>query len=164
MAKLIEGIPRRKFDPEFDIDEDNACILSDDDMDDIDLYEDMDSYSYTVDETKRLVTVKAKLNDGNVVTVSMTKQELATYIKGVNYARGIDDEEEEEEEKEEEAPSLGTVLKELSEMTPEQKEEMIAVMKAKQTPAQKAAGVFAKIIFGICAVIAIILILVKIFG
>lgn len=162
MAKLIEGIPGRKFDPEFEIDENNADILSDDDMDDIDLYEDMNSYSYTVDETKRLVTVKAKLDDGNVVTVSMTKQELATYIKGVNYARGIDD--EEEKEKEEEAPALGTVLKELSEMTPEQKEEMIAVMKAKQTPAQKAAGVFAKIIFGICAVIAIILILVKMFG
>ena len=163
MAKLIEGIPGRKFDPEFEIDENNADILSDDDMDDIDLYEDMDSYSYTVDETKRLVTVKAKLDDGNVVTVSMTKQELATYIKGVNYARGIDDEEEEEEEKEEEAPSLGTVLKELSEMTPEQKEEMIAVMKAKQTPAQKAVGVFVKVIFAICAVLALILILVKIF-
>ena len=162
MAKLIEGIPGRKFDPEFDIDEDNACILSDDDMDDVDLYEDMNSYSYTVDETKRLVTVKAKLDDGNIVTVSMTKKELATYIKGVNYARGIDD--EEEEEKEEEAPSLGTVLKELSEMTPEQKEEMIAVMKAKQTPAQKAVGVFVKIAFGICAVIVVIIILAKIFG
>ena len=159
MAKLIEGIPGRKFDPEFDIDEDNAYLNSDDDLDDVDLYDDMKSY--TVDDTHRPARVKVVLDDGNVVTVSMTKQELAAYIKGANYALGLDDDEDEEEE--EEAPSLGTVLKELSEMTPEQKEEMIAVMKAKQTPAQKAVGVFVKVIFAICAVLALILILVKIF-
>ena len=159
MAKLIEGIPGRKFDLEFDIDEDNAYLNSDDDMDDVDLYDDMKSY--TVDDTHRTALVKVVLDDGNVVTVSMTKQELAAYIKGANYALGLDDDDDEEEE--EETPDLGTVLKELSEMTPEQKEEMIAVMKAKQTPAQKAVGVFVKIIFGICAVLALILILVKIF-
>lgn len=159
MAKLIEGIPGRKFDPEFDIDEDNAYLNSDDDMDDVDLYDDMKSY--TVDDTHRPALVKVVLDDGNVVTVSMTKQELAAYIKGANYALGLDDDDDEEEE--EETPDLGTVLKELSEMTPEQKEEMIAVMKAKQTPAQKAAGVFVKVIFAICAVLALILILVKIF-
>lgn len=159
MAKLIEGIPGRKFDPEFDIDEDNAYLNSDDDMDDVDLYDDMKSY--TVDDTHRTALVKVVLDDGNVVTVSMTKQELAAYIKGANYALGLDDDEEEEEE-EEETPALGTVLKELSEMTPEQKEEMIAVMKAQQTPAQKAVGVVVKVIFAICAVLALILILVKI--
>lgn len=161
MAKLIEGIPGRKFDPEFDIDEDNACLNSDDDLDDVDLYEDMSKYSYAVDKTRCLANVKILLEDGNVVTVSMTLKELEAYINGVNYALGLDD--DEEEEKEEEAPTLGTVLKELSEMTPEQKEEMIAVMKAKQTPAQKAVGVFVKVIFAICAVLALILILVKIF-
>ena len=160
MAKLIEGIPGRKFDPEFDIDEDNACLLSDDDMDDIDLYEDMSKYSYAVDETRRLANVKILLEDGNVVTVSMTLKELEAYINGVNYALGLDDDEEEEEE----TPALGTVLKELSEMTPEQKEEMIAVMKAKQTPVQKAVGVVVKVIFGICAVLAALVIFGKMFG
>jgi len=162
MAKLIEGIPGRKFDPEFDIDEDNACLLSDDDMDDIDLYEDMSKYSYAVDEIRRLANVKILLEDGNVVTVSMTLKELEAYINGVNYALGLDDDEEEKEE--EETPALGTVLKELSEMTPEQKEEMIAVMKAKQTPAQKAVGVVVKVIFGICAVLAALVIFGKMFG
>lgn len=148
MAKLIEGIPGRKFEPEFDIDEDTACIFSEDDQDDVDLY--LDMCSYGVDDTQSPAIVKVLLQDGNFVVVSMKKHELAVFTKEANASLGIN------------TPPSDSVFNEIANLTSEERKEMIALLKAKRTPAQKAAGVFVKIAFGICAVLALILILAKI--
>ena len=142
MAKLIEGIPGRKLDPDFDIDENNAWILSDDDMDDVDLHYDVKSY--IVDDSQSPAHVKIFLKDGNSVIVSMKKTELKAYTKAINEILEEDD------------PDRPLTIQETK--------EVVKQIQANYTPGQKIAWKICKVAFGILGAALVIAILNAIFG
>ncbi len=142
MAKLIEGIPGRDLDPDFDIDENNACILSNDDKDDIDLIYDMDDYA--VDESCSPVHVKVVLKDGSTVIVSMKKSELKAYTKAVNELLEDDDPD--------------------SPITPKEAKAFIEQAQASYTPAQSTGWKIFKVLIYIWVAAVIVGILIALFG
>lgn len=142
MAKLIEGIPGRDLDPDFDIDENNAYILSNDDKDDIDLIYDMDDYA--VDESHSPAHVKVMLKDGSAVIVSMKKSELKAYMKAVNELLEEDDPDR--------PPTFQETLAAMEQV------------RANYTPAQRTAWKILKVILYIWAAAVIVGILIALFG
>lgn len=142
MAKLIEGIPGRNLDPDIDIDENNADIISNDDKDDIDLIYDMDDYA--VDESHSPAHVKVMLKDGSAVIVSMKKSELKAYTKAVNELLEEDD------------PDRPITFKETK--------ELIDQAQANYTPAQSTGWKIFKVLLYIWAAAVIVGILIALFG
>ena len=138
MAKLIEGIPGRSFDPDVEVTEDEVLLNPDaDDTTDeeVDLYEIMTGY-YVFDADKPPYRVEVDIEGGGTVVLSMNKREAKCFKENADqYIKAKKDHAEYER-----------------------------FMKEGPNKTQKAVIIFVKVVFAICVILAALIIFGKMFG